>query len=67
MTPFQSSRLIPAVKPKRADQLHSSQKSHCQRLLKAGGMPSYVELLTCVEMKSTPTTPSRATTKKKGT
>jgi hypothetical protein len=43
----------------------SSQKSHCQRLLKAGGMPSYVELLTCVEMKSAPTTPTRATTKKK--
>jgi hypothetical protein len=24
----------------------SNQKNHCQRLLKAGGMPSYVELLT---------------------
>jgi hypothetical protein len=39
----------------------SIQKDHCRRLLKAGGMPSYVELLTCVEMK-----PSN-TTKKKGT
>jgi hypothetical protein len=45
----------------------SSQKSHCQRLMKAGGMPSYVELLTCVEMKSAPTTPNGATTKKKRT
>ncbi len=44
-----------------------SQKSHCQRLMKAGGMPSYVELLTCFEMKSAPTTPTGATTKKKGT
>jgi len=27
-----------------------NQKGHCMRLLKAGGSPSYVELLTCVEM-----------------
>ena len=26
------------------------QKTHCIALLKAGGMPSYVELLTCLEM-----------------
>ncbi len=26
------------------------QKGHCLRLQNAGGMPSYVELLTCVEM-----------------
>ncbi len=45
----------------------SSQKSHCQRLMKAGGMPSYVELLTCIEMKSAPTTPTGVKTKKKGT
>jgi hypothetical protein len=45
----------------------SSQKSHCQRLLKAGGMPSYVELLTCLEMKTVPTTPAANRTKKKGT
>lgn len=45
----------------------SGQKSHCQRLLKAGGMPSYVELLTCIEMKTEPTKPAANTTKKKGT
>ncbi len=28
----------------------AEQKSHCLRLLNAGGMPSYVELLTCAEM-----------------
>lgn len=28
----------------------AAQKSHCMALLKAGGMPSYVELLTCAEM-----------------
>ena len=28
----------------------ADQKSHCLALLKAGGMPSYVELLTCAEM-----------------
>ncbi len=28
----------------------ASQKTHCMALLKAGGMPSYVELLTCAEM-----------------
>jgi hypothetical protein len=44
----------------------SSQKNHCQRLLKAGGMPSYVELLTCVEMKTSPTVPADNRTKKKG-
>ena len=27
-----------------------AQKSHCMALMKAGGMPSYVELLTCAEM-----------------
>jgi hypothetical protein len=27
-----------------------SQRSHCVRLSTTGGMPSYVELLTCVEM-----------------
>ncbi len=42
----------------------TSQKNHCQRLLKAGGMPSYVELLTCVEMKPSPTTPAVKTKKK---
>ncbi len=31
----------------------ASQKVQCQQLLKAGGLPSYVELLTCVEMKTT--------------
>ncbi len=33
----------------------TDQKTHCQQLLKAGGMPSYVELLTCLEMKTAPT------------
>lgn len=28
----------------------AAQKSHCMALLNAGGMPSYVELLTCAEM-----------------
>jgi hypothetical protein len=28
----------------------AEQKSHCMALLRAGGMPSYVELLTCAEM-----------------
>jgi hypothetical protein len=36
----------------------ASQKLHCQQLLKAGGMPSYVELLTCLEMKTVPTKPT---------
>ncbi len=45
----------------------SSQKGHCQRLMKAGGMPSYVELLTCIEMKSAPTTSTAVKTKRKGT
>ncbi len=31
-------------------QFSSDQKGHCLRLLNAGGDPSYVELLTCVEM-----------------
>jgi len=31
-------------------QFTADQKSHCMRLLNAGGSPSYVELLTCVEM-----------------
>jgi hypothetical protein len=31
-------------------QFTAEQKSHCMALLKAGGMPSYVELLTCAEM-----------------
>jgi hypothetical protein len=31
-------------------QFSASQKGHCIRLLNAGGSPSYVELLTCVEM-----------------
>jgi hypothetical protein len=45
----------------------SSQKNHCQRLLKAGGKPSYVELLTCLEMTTGPTmTPTSNTRKKKG-
>ncbi len=42
----------------------SSQKDHCQRLLKAGGMPSYVELLTCLEMKTGPTPPANKGKKK---
>lgn len=42
----------------------AGQKGHCQRLLKAGGMPSYVELLTCIEMKTAPTSPA-ATPKKR--
>jgi hypothetical protein len=33
-----------------------SQRNHCQLLMKAGGKPSYVELLTCLEMKAGPTT-----------
>jgi len=28
----------------------AEQKTHCIALMKAGGMPSYVELLTCAEM-----------------
>jgi hypothetical protein len=43
-----------------------NQKTHCQRLLKAGGMPSYVELLTCLEMYTAPATPAANKTKKKG-
>ena len=43
----------------------SSQKNHCQRLMKAGGQPSYVELLTCIEMKTEPTTTPTGNTKKK--
>ena len=31
-------------------QFSAEQKSHCLRLMNAGGMPSYVELLTCAEM-----------------
>ena len=31
-------------------QFTRTQKGHCLRLEQAGGMPSYVELLTCVEM-----------------
>jgi hypothetical protein len=31
-------------------QFSPEQKGHCLRLQNAGGMPSYVELLTCVEM-----------------
>jgi hypothetical protein len=31
-------------------QFSAKQKGHCIRLLNAGGSPSYVELLTCVEM-----------------
>jgi hypothetical protein len=31
-------------------QFSGDQKGHCLRLQNAGGMPSYVELLTCVEM-----------------
>ncbi len=31
-------------------ELYQNQKSHYQQLLKAGGMPSYGELLTCLEM-----------------
>jgi|SRR6185312_11656557 hypothetical protein len=35
------------------------QRSHCVRLSMTGGMPSYVELLTCVEMsKAAETLPS---------
>jgi hypothetical protein len=43
----------------------SSQKKHCALLMKAGGMPSYVELLTCIEMKAEPTTTATVNTKKK--
>ena len=28
----------------------ADQKTHCMTLMKVGGMPSYVELLTCAEM-----------------
>ncbi len=31
-------------------QFSADQKAHCLRLQNAGGMPSYVELLTCAEM-----------------
>lgn len=31
-------------------QFSADQKTHCIRLLNAGGSPSYVELLTCAEM-----------------
>jgi hypothetical protein len=31
-------------------QFNSDQKSHCVRLSSLGGSPSYVELLTCLEM-----------------
>ena len=31
-------------------QFSAEQKAHCIRLLRAGGSPSYVELLTCAEM-----------------
>jgi hypothetical protein len=45
----------------------STQKGHCQRLMKAGGKPSYVELLTCVEMKTGPAgPPTDAEKKRKG-
>src|SRR3974390_2066165 len=43
----------------------SSQKKHCQLLMKAGGAPSYVELLTCIEMKTGATTTPTDDTKKK--
>ena len=42
-----------------------SKRNHCQRLLKAGGKPSYVELLTCLEMKTGPTTTPTDNTRKK--
>ncbi len=45
----------------------SAQKNHCRRLLKSGGKPSYVELLTCIEMKTGPAAkPAESTKKKKG-
>ncbi len=31
-------------------QFSAEQKTHCMALLNAGGLPSYVELLTCAEM-----------------
>jgi hypothetical protein len=41
-------------------------KAHCVRLSSTGGFPSYVELLTCVEMsKAAANLPAGATTKKK--
>src|SRR3974390_3133221 len=43
----------------------SSQKNHCQRLMKAGGAPSYVELPTCIEMKTGATTTPTDNAKKK--
>ena len=42
-----------------------SQKNHCRLLIKAGGKPSYVELLTCLEMKTGPTTSQTDNTRKK--
>jgi hypothetical protein len=42
-----------------------SQKNHCRLLIKAGGKPSYVELLTCLEMKTVPTTSQTDNTRKK--
>lgn len=32
------------------DQFTADERSHCQRLSTLGGSPSYVELLTCLEM-----------------
>lgn len=44
----------------------SEQRSHCVRLSTLGGMPSYVELLTCVEMsKAAANLPAAANTKPK--
>ena len=43
----------------------ASQRNHCQLLMKAGGKPSYVELLTCIEMKIGATTTPIENTRKK--
>jgi len=47
---MQDEKAAKATLRKEWGQFSAAQKGHCIRLLNAGGSPSYVELLTCVEM-----------------
>jgi hypothetical protein len=47
---LQDEKAAQATLHKEWRQFSSDQKSHCLRLQNAGGSPSYVELLTCVEL-----------------
>jgi len=47
---LQDERAAQATLRQEWQQFNSDQKKHCLRLQSAGGSPSYVELLTCVEL-----------------